>query len=125
MKNERLLTDVELELMNILWDRGESTVREVLDSLPASRELAYTSVATMLRILEEKDVARSRKDERTLSYAPVLGREEYEKRSLKHLEREVFRGDRSSMVLRLISDSTLSSKELQSIRALLNERLRK
>jgi len=58
-KPERMLTEVELELMNVIWNLGECTVREVQESLPKERDLAYTSVATMMKILEQKGILTS------------------------------------------------------------------
>lgn len=119
----RLLTEVELELMRIIWSKGEVTVKDVLDALPKSRDLAYTSVATIMKILEKKEVLASRKHDRAHVYYPKLAKSEYESKSLNHIVKNLFEGTPSSLVMKLLSESDLTPQELKSIRALLNERL--
>lgn len=121
---ERTLTEVELELMQVIWGLGECTIRGVHENLPKERGLAYTSVATMMKILEQKGALSSRKtDDRALIYKPRLTREQYEIASLRHLSENVFRGDSASMVMRLLDTKDLSEEELRSLRKLLDERL--
>src|SRR5690348_3489507 len=96
--NDRLLTEVELELMRIIWERGESTVKEVLDLLPVGRDLAYTSVATIMKILEKKNVLASRKDDRAHVYYSLVSKSTYESKSLNHLVENLFDGAPSSLV---------------------------
>jgi predicted transcriptional regulator len=122
---EKPLTEVELELMTAIWEIGECTVKEVQLRLSRERELAYTSVATMMKILEQKGVLGSRKSDRAHTYQPLLSRSEYEATSLRHLANNLFHGDPSSMVMRLLNDNKLSASELQAIRKLLDERLGK
>ena len=118
---EKKLTEVELELVTILWRLEGGTVNEVLAELPAQRQLAYTSVSTVLRILEQKGVLRSRKEGRGHLYLPLLSKEKYEASSLQHLVTKVFDGTPSALVKRLLESEGLTDTELQSIRALLNE----
>lgn len=122
-KQEKLLTEVELELMNILWKVAEGSVNDVLAHLRKGRELAYTSVSTILRILEQKGVVGSRKAGRGHVYFPLLAKEQYEAITLQHVVRKVFDGAPTSLVRRLVEAGDLSEEELKSIRALLNERL--
>ena len=68
----KLLTEVELELMTALWKLGEGSVADVLETLPKERKLAYTSVSTILRILEQKKVLKARKEGRGHVYVPML-----------------------------------------------------
>lgn len=118
----KLLTEVELELMQIIWELGEASVNDVLASLKPERKLAYTSVSTILRILEQKKFLRTRKEGRGHIYIPKLSKQEYEARSLKQLVDKVFDGTASALVRRLIDTDQLSEKELQEVKALLNER---
>src|SRR4029453_18499824 len=87
---ERPLTEVEVELMTILWRLGEGTVNAVLEELPPERPLAYTSVSTILRILEKKAVVATRKQGRGHVYVPQISKQEYEARSLRRLLSSVF-----------------------------------
>ena len=124
MKKPVKLTDVELELMTPLWKLGEGTVNDVLRELPAGRKLAYTSVSTVLRILESKKILKSRKEGRGHVYVPVLSREDYETFALNNLVTKVFDGAASSLVQRLLDASEISEDELKSIRKLLDEKMR-
>lgn len=124
VKLEKLLTDVELELMNAIWELGESTVKGVQEALPADRDLAYTSVATVMKILEQKGALTSEKKEKAHVYSALISRAEYEVMSLSHLQTNVFGGDPTSMVMRLLSESNISQKEMQTIRSMIDERLK-
>lgn len=120
---ERLLTEVELELMRIVWGLGSCVVRDVLEKLPPGRDITYTSVAKIMKILEDKGVLRSEKGEKTHTYHPILLRGEYEKRTLNHVAEKLFEGNPTSMVMRLIGEAKMSRKELEAIRETLESRL--
>lgn len=124
-KFEKPFTEVELEIMNAIWNLGDCTVKDVQTALQSTRELAYTSVATMMKILEQKGALTSKKDERVHTYHPLISRQDYELGSLRHLADNVFQGDPSAMVMRLISESKISKEELQNIRKILDERIGK
>ena len=111
-----LLTGTELEMMKILWSLGEGTVNDVLAGLPKGRPLAYTSVSTILRILEQKDVLTSRKEGRGHVYVPRVTREQYEARSVGHLVEEVFDGGAAAMVKSLLDSRAIDGEELKKIR---------
>lgn len=122
-KSRHLLTEVELEFMNELWEIGEGTVRHVLAQLPPDRNLAYTSGATILRILEEKGFVKSRKDGKSLTYTPLLAKDAYQTRSLQNLSRTLFDDTPATLVARLVDDAGLSEEDLEDIRALVERRL--
>jgi predicted transcriptional regulator len=116
------LTPVELELMHIVWRQGEVSVADVLEALAPERKLAYTSVSTVLRILEQKGVLQSRKVGRGHLYSALLPREAYEVQSVRHLVETVFDGTPSSLVERLVEAVPLSSEEMAQIRKLLDRK---
>ena len=123
-KKSELLTEVELEFMNELWALGEGTVRDVIDRLPQSRNLAYTSAATILRILEQKEFVTSRKEGKRHVYIPTLGKDTYQSRSLKDLSMKLFDDTPASLVARLVNDDALTEEALGQIRALVDRRLK-
>jgi predicted transcriptional regulator len=125
IKIEKPLTEVELQMMNVIWTLGECTVKEVQTEISKDRELAYTSVATMMKILESKGILKSAKSDKAHVYSSLISKENYEKQSLEHLADNLFQGDSSMMVMRLLDNSNLSQKELQAIREVLNSRLSK
>ncbi|SPH18022.1 Transcriptional repressor CopY [Defluviimonas aquaemixtae] len=120
----KFLTEVELEFMSKLWELGEATVRDVQDALAPARKLAYTSAATILRILEQKEFVTSTKDGKTFVYRPALEKDEYQSRSLRNLSEKLFDNTPVSLVARLVDDNDLSEEALDEIRALIDNRLR-
>jgi predicted transcriptional regulator len=121
-KLEKPLTEVELQLMNVIWDLQDCTVKDVQKALPPDRDLAYTSVATVMKILEQKGALVSTKSDKAHTYKPLVSRSDYEKASLDYLATNVFKGNPTSMVMRLLNDSKLSSDELEIIKKVLEER---
>jgi predicted transcriptional regulator len=118
---EKLLTDTELELMTILWKRGEGSVADVLEDLPDIRNLAYTSVSTILRILEQKKVLKARKEGRGHVYIPVLNKAEYEAKTIKHMVNRVFDGAPAALVRQLVSSVPLDTKQIEELKKIINE----
>jgi len=109
------LTPVEFEFMTILWELGEGTVHDVIDKLSPERDLAYTSVATILRILQKKEVLAVRRQGRQYVFQPVLERSEFEKKSVSQLVDEVFLGKPAELVACLLDEKELSIDEINSI----------
>jgi predicted transcriptional regulator len=124
-KKEKLLTEVELELMVIVWELKECTVRQIQEHLAKGRDLAYTSVATMVKILEQKGMLKSTKKDRAHTFIPLVTKETYEGRTLNHIKDHLFQGSPRTMVARLIDESGLDVEELDEIKKLLEERLSK
>jgi len=118
------LTEVELELMNILWRLEGGTVNDVLGALPPERPLAYTSVSTILRILEQKQVLESEKVGRGHRYLPLVAKEDYEAFALEQVMGKVFDGQPVALVRRLVDGGQLSRADLAALQELLEERTR-
>ncbi|QFT30272.1 BlaI/MecI/CopY family transcriptional regulator [Roseibium porphyridii] len=121
-KSNEFLTEVELEFMTELWKIGEGSVRDILDCLPSERKLAYTSCATIMRILDEKGFVDSRKEGKTFIYSPVLTKDAYQSRSIRNLSEKLFDGTPASLVARLVDEYEFSEDDLEEIRALLDRR---
>ncbi|MEO5666810.1 MAG: BlaI/MecI/CopY family transcriptional regulator [Bdellovibrionota bacterium] len=121
MKTEKLLTETELEMMRVLWAKGEGTVNDVLEALPSDRDLAYTSVSTILRILEKKNFLKSRKDGRSHIYKPRVDKSDYEGRTLRHVVQNVFDGERMSLVRQLLGAGDMKPEELAELRKLFDK----
>ena len=117
---EKLLTDVELELISILWRLGEGAVSDVLEHLPKERDLAYTSVSTILRILEQKGVLKARKEGRGHIYVPVLKKSEYESKTIRHVVDKVFDGTPVALVKQLLDTVEIGEAEIAELRKLLD-----
>lgn len=119
----RLLTEVELEFMTALWDIGEGSVRDVLAALPTERQLAYTSGATIMRILDDKGFVASEKAGKSLIYRPCLTKDAYQTRSLQNLSAKLFDNTPAALVARLVDDEGLDQEALEEIRALVERKL--
>lgn len=118
----KALTAAELEMMNVIWRIGPCSVAQVLEQLRPQRELAYTSVSTIVRILEQKGYVTSKKEGRGHVYAAAVSKEAYQATSLKHLVSHVFDGVPSLLVQRLLDSEALSVEELAQIRSLLRKK---
>jgi predicted transcriptional regulator len=118
----RPLTATELEMMNVIWKLGACTVTQVQEALRPERDLAYTSISTIIRILEQKGFVASEKAGRGHLYAATLSKADYQARSLEHLVNKVFDGTPGLLVQRLLDSGRLSEKEVAEIRALLRRK---
>ncbi|MCF6316397.1 MAG: transcriptional regulator [Marinosulfonomonas sp.] len=123
-KKAEFLTEVELEFMTLLWQLEQGSVRDVLAKMSPTRNLAYTSAATILRILEQKGFVTSTKQGKTFIYKPLLEKDAYQSRSLKKLSENLFDNTPSILVARLVDDSDMTEDALEEIRALIEKRLK-
>ena len=115
-------TDRELDVMAVLWEHGPSTVAEVRERL--ADDLAYTTVLTILRTLEDKGHVGHAEEGRAYRYHPLVAREEAGTSALRRLVGTVFGGSHELLLTNLVSDRGLPRDELERMRRLLDERLR-
>jgi len=117
------LTEAELRLMDIVWDKGAVTVGEVAAALPGEPGLADNTILTTLRILEQKGYVRHKKSRegRAFVYRAVVGRKQASRNALRHLVRGFFANSPELLVLNLLDDGDLSQRSLENIRNLLAE----
>ena len=120
MSEKYNLTPVELELMDILWRIGQGTVRDVMAHLPTKRNLAYTSVSTILRILEQKKILVTKKLGRQHIYLPTLTKPVFASHSVKKIVKQVFSGNSLELVAYLVNKSNLSKDEISVIQKILD-----
>lgn len=119
---EILFTNRELDVMSVLWDLGSATVAQVQERLPD--DLAYTTVLTILRTLEEKGRVRHEEEGRAYRYIPVVGREEAGASAVRRLVRKVFRGSPEQLLTHLVAERGLTAEQIGRMKALLERRLR-
>jgi predicted transcriptional regulator len=117
------LTEAELRLMDVVWTKGEATVAEVAEALPKELGLAYNTVLTTLRILEDKGYVRhtKAKEGRAFIYRAVVGQREASQNAVRHLLGRFFRNSPEALVLNLLENEELSEQELRRIRRLIGE----
>jgi len=120
--SQKLLTEVELELMGILWKLGQGSVTEVLEQLPSDRKLAYTSVSTILRILEQKEILSTKKEGRGHIYIPLMTKNDFEVKTLKHVVSKVFDGTPVALVRQLLNAGNIKDSEWDEIKKLIRDK---
>lgn len=117
-KQSITLTEAELRLMNVLWQKGPSTVHQIQQSLQGP-ELAYNSVLTTIRILEKKGYVKHAKDGRAHIYEPTIGRQDATRHEIRNLVSRFFRDSHEALVLNILEDETLDARELQRLKDLI------
>jgi len=115
-------TDRELDVMSVLWDLDSATVAEVRERL--ADDLAYTTVLTVLRTLEQKGYVAHSGEGRAHRYRPLVKREAAGRSALRRLVDKVFEGSPEMLLTNLVSDKNLTEEELRRLRRLLQGRLR-
>ena len=115
------LTDAELRLMEVLWIRESATVADVVENLPQPPS-AYSTVLTILRILETKGFISHAEEGRAHRYTAQVGREAARRNALQALSDKFFNGSSALLLTHLVSDHKLSPKDVRRIRALLDRR---
>jgi predicted transcriptional regulator len=120
-KKSPSLTDAELRLMDILWEKGSATVSDVVEGLPKDPALAYSTVLTTLRILENKGYVRHTKDGRAFVYHPLVGREQARENAVTHLLRRFFEDSPELLMLNLIDGKKIDAEELARLRKRIQE----
>jgi BlaI family transcriptional regulator, penicillinase repressor len=114
-------TERESDIMAVLWERGPSTVAEVRDHL--ADELAYNTVLTMLRILEDKGYVGHRSEGRAHRFHALVAREAAAESAVRRLVRRLFAGSPSLLLTELVQQRGLSEAELRRLRSVIDERL--
>jgi predicted transcriptional regulator len=120
-KKSLILTDHELRLMEVLWRRKTATVADVVEALPPPL-LAYSTVLTTLRTLEQKGYIEHEEDGRAYIYHPVVARDDAAKSAMRHLVDRFFGKSPGDLAVALLDEASLSDSEIAKIRRLLQRR---
>jgi len=112
-KTRQTLTPLELEIMQVLWENGASTVTEVIPKLKA--ELAYTTVQTMLMVLLRKGKVKRTQEGRAFRYKPVVSRERASGSAVEDLVRRMFGGSAEALLMAMVDTRQISAKELERL----------
>jgi BlaI family transcriptional regulator, penicillinase repressor len=121
-RKSEILTEAELRLMDVLWLKGSATVQQVLDELPQTPALAYNSILTTIRILENKGYVKHVKDGRAHVYIPLVERREATRSEIRHLVSRFFKDSHELLVLNILEDQGVEAEELKRLRQLLQQR---
>jgi predicted transcriptional regulator len=117
------LGDLQLRIMRVIWKRGEATVADVVTALGRA-QLAYTTVATMLRKMEARGLVRHRVEGRTFIYKALVAEEQVSRKMTDHLLERLFQGSLAGMVSHLLNTREISEAELAELERLIAERKR-
>ena len=120
MKPETL-TKQELEIMKIVWNRKSATVRDVYEVLLEQRQIAYTTVMTMMKILEKKKFLKKTQQDRAFIYQPVRPKEQVIRTMVQDFVTRVFDGSAEPLLMHLVKDRHLSEKDVREITRLIRE----
>ena len=113
------LTEAELRIMNVLWEKGSATVHEVLQAMPPKPALAYNSVLTIIRILETKGYVKHVKDKRAHIYLPKVDRKDATRFEVRHLLSRFFGDSHELLVLNILEEQNIDADELARVRQML------
>ena len=121
-KRPLTIPDSELDVLKVLWDRGQATVREVLETLRAAgRQWSYATVATLLDRLETKGVITSDRSELAFVYKPKITTQEVRQKRLNSLVDKLYEGEPGLLVLHLLKSHPLDAGQAEEVRAVLEE----
>lgn len=115
-KKSNTLTEAELRLMKILWRRGESAVTDLVSAMPQGETLAYNSVLTTIRILEQKGYVAHRQDGRAFVYRPVVAEQEAGRSEVRHVLQRFFGNSREQLLLSMLGDREMTREELERLK---------
>jgi predicted transcriptional regulator len=117
----RTLTEQELEIMKVVWRLQSATVRDVYEALRERRKIAYTTVMTMMNILEEKKYLKKHAEDRAYVYQATRPRGEVIKAMVREFVDRVFNGSAEPLLVHLLKDRRLSQKDLEKIARAIRE----
>ena len=115
------LTEAELRLMKILWRRGESGVGDLVAAMPEGTSLAYNSVLTTIRILEQKGYVEHRQDGRAFLYTPCVAEQEASQTEVRHMLQRFFGNSRERLLISLLGDDEITPEELQRLKQAISD----
>jgi len=121
MRSTTTLTKQELEIMKIIWNRKSATVRDVYEALRGQRQIAYTTVMTMMKILERKKFLKKTQQDRAFVYQPARPKEQVIRSMVQDFVARVFDGSAEPLLVHLVKDRHLSEKEIREITRMIQE----
>lgn len=116
---------VQLLIMQVLWEKGRTTAREITESINEIEPIAHSTVQTLLRGLEEKEAVSHDSEGRTFVFFPLVKEAQFKQSATSDLVQRVFRGKAASLVSHLLKNEKVSAKEIDEIRKLIDQQSKK
>lgn len=113
-------TESELEILRVLWDRGQATVREVHEELSKTKDAGYTTTLKLMQIMHEKGMVKRDESNKTHKYAPLLSREKAQKQFMGRMIDTLFQGSSTQLVMQALGNHKTSKEELEEIQKLID-----
>lgn len=120
-RKSETLTSQELEIMKVIWPKGQATIRDVYDALRAKRPIAYTTVQTMMNILETKGHLKRQAGEKAYIYAPVRAQQIVVRSMVREFVDRVFDGSSRPLLVHLLKEKGLTDRERRELQKLLDK----
>ncbi len=115
------LSELQLDLMRVLWRQGEASVAEVVSALAGQRDLAHTTVATLLTRLARRGIVTGERDGRQWRYRPLVSERQVRRTMVSGIVRSLFRGNAQALMAHLVNEREVAADDLRKIQALLDE----
>ena len=114
-------SDLEMQILSVLWNRGDSTVREVLEAMPDGKKRAYTSILSIMQVMEKKGLLKHTNRGTAHVYSPAVNRKKIIQPFMRKVLNEIFEGKPSAMMQALLTETSVSENEMARIQKLLKE----
>ncbi len=121
-KKSAILTETELKLMDIIWTAGKGTVHDVVDTLSQKEPVAYTTVSTILRILEDKGYLKHKKVSHSFIYYPIIKREDARRSAIEDIMKKFFNNSPELLVLNVLDSEQINANELSRLREMIENK---
>ena len=113
-------TESELEILRVLWERGEATVRDVHEELSKTKDAGYTTTLKLMQIMHEKGMVKRDESNKTHKYVPLISREKTQKQFVGKMIDTLFQGSSSQLVMQALGNHKASKEELDEIQKLID-----
>ena len=114
-------SDLEMQILSVLWDNGDSTAREVMEAMPDGKKRAYTSVLSVMQVMEKKGLLKHNNRGTSHVYSPAVDRKKIIQPFMRKVLNEVFGGKPSAMMQALVTETSINNNEMKQIQKIIKE----
>ena len=114
-------SDLEMQILSVLWDNGDSTAREVMEAIPDGKKRAYTSILSVMQVMEKKGLLKHKNRGTTHVYSPAADRNKIIQPFMRKILNEVFGGKPSAMMQALLTETSINDSEMKQIQKIIKD----